>query len=106
MEYERFPNLINLKMEHLIDPSPPGERVIPIDFRHLDYCDASGRSISFRACQSPDALCDWYEEKTGSFPGFVAPYLAYRTIYPHLDFPQKKKKGFFKQLGKYIVSFT
>ena len=107
MEIQRLPNLINLKMEHLIDPSPPGTKVIPIDFSDIDYCDSSGRPISFKACKSGGDLTEWYRERISGYPEDLAPFLAYKTMHPNKDFPrQKKKGGFSKMLGNFNIRLS
>jgi hypothetical protein len=105
MEIDRLPNIIDLKMEHLIDPSPPGEKVIPLDFRNLDYSDPSGRAITFRACKGMSDFTSWYRERLVGYPNELAPFLAYQTMFPHSKIPQNKG-SFSKQIGNYILSFA
>ena len=102
---ECIPNLCNLEHHHLVDPSPPGEKIIPINFSSLDFSDGSGVDISFRACKSAEALGDWYAERCHQYPLDLVPYLVFKTMHPKAEVPEKPKTGLFKRLGNYIINF-
>jgi hypothetical protein len=96
-----IPNLTNLKLSHLIDPSPAGEKIIAIDFSNLDFEDSSGVPISFRACKTHEDLCDWYGERCDAFPSDLVPYLSYKTMGKSIP----TKSGFFKKKGNFTLAF-
>ena len=93
-------------MDHLIDPSPPGEKVIPINFRNLDFEDTSGVPFSFKACKSPEEICEWYGKQITQYPPELLPYLTFKTLYPKENIPKTTKKGFFTQKGNFKLSFA
>ena len=93
-------------MDHLIDPSPPGEKVIPINFRNLDFEDTSGVPFSFKACKSPEEICDWYGERMSQYPPELSPYITFKTLYPLDSIPARTRSGFYIDKGNFNLSFT
>ncbi len=105
---ECIPNLCNLKMEHLINPSPAGEKIIPINFSNLDFEDSSGVEISFKACKTPEDLCDWYAARCDQYPWELIPYLVIKTMFPKSKITAKKssKGAITKRTGNFTLTFA
>ena len=100
---ECIPNLWNLNHSHLRNPTT--EKIIPIDFRNLDFTDLSGVDISFKACKTEEDLADWYVERCPDYPTDLIPYLVFKTLYPNIDVPLKTQLSFYKKIGNYFLKF-
>lgn len=103
--FDNFPNLYYLNHQHLADPSPPGEKTIFLNFSSFDFQDASGVEISFKACKTADDLGEWYADRCNAYPSDIVPYLVHKTLHPKHNIPSKAKKGFYKQLGNFMIRF-
>ena len=108
MEVHRIPDMTGLEIKHFIDPAGPGEKTEWLDLAKIDYNDKRDVSLSWKRIKTFEEACDWYANKCeGKYPDEIIPYLVKKSIEPAMVKQQKKKKknGFFKRIGEFIVKF-
>ena len=102
MDLDCIPNMTGLTIEHCIDDAPAGSKTEWIDLAKIDYCDERDVPMSWKRIKTYDEACSWYaKECEGKYPDEIIPYLVKKYVEPK----QKKRKGFFRQLGEFIVKF-
>ena len=108
MELDRIPNMTGLEIEDCIDPAPAGCKTEWIDFSKIDYNDKREVPLSWKRIKTFDEACAWYAKQCdGKYPDEIVPYLVKKSIEPAMVKEKKKKKknGFLKRCGEFIVQF-
>ena len=109
MDFGCIPNMTGLAIEHCIDTAPAGAKTEWIDFSSIDYCDKRDVPLSWKRIKTFEEACDWYsKECEGKYPDEIIPYLVKKSIEPAMVKVEKKKKkkcGFFRRMGEFIVKF-
>ena len=109
MDIDCIPNMTGLAIEHFIDDAPAGSKTEWIDIDKIDYLDKRDVPLSWKRIKTFEEACDWYsKECEGKYPDEIIPYLVKKSIEPAMVKVEKKKKkkgGFFKRMGEFIVKF-